>query len=249
MLYTVKEVSRLAHVTIKTLYYYHKIGLLLPCKISDAGYRLYGPSELERLQQILFYRELDFSLQKIKQILDGGADRLSVLSSQRGLLKKRIGRLEYLIQTLDESIRAAAKGEAMEQSKMFKGFATEEEWKAALSEQSRYVKETYGYDLLERPVDVRQMNQSASEAAYFLNEISRCLLQGIKFDDKKIQDLIEQHLDFLNQNGRNIFPDGFAAQTVFFLNDDFHRKMLENQQTGLAYYLCTAARAFAEQHV
>ncbi|XWX60162.1 MerR family transcriptional regulator [Desulfitobacterium sp. AusDCA] len=62
MLYTVKEVAELAGVTIKTLHHYHKIGLLLPCEITDAGYRLYGPKELERLQQILFYRELDFSL-------------------------------------------------------------------------------------------------------------------------------------------------------------------------------------------
>jgi DNA-binding transcriptional MerR regulator len=57
MLYTVNEVA-----TVKTLHHYHKIGLLEPCDISDAGYRLYGNEELERLQQILFYRELDFSL-------------------------------------------------------------------------------------------------------------------------------------------------------------------------------------------
>jgi DNA-binding transcriptional MerR regulator len=62
MLYTVNEVARLTGVTVKTLHHYHKINLLEPCAISDAGYRLYGNEELERLQQILFYRELDFSL-------------------------------------------------------------------------------------------------------------------------------------------------------------------------------------------
>lgn len=57
MLYTLKEVSELSGVTIKTLHHYHKIGLLAPCEISEAGYRLYGTKELERLQQILFYRK------------------------------------------------------------------------------------------------------------------------------------------------------------------------------------------------
>lgn len=63
--YTVTEVARLAGVTVKALHHYHKIGLLKPCKVTEAGYRLYGTKELERLQQILFYRELDFSLEQI----------------------------------------------------------------------------------------------------------------------------------------------------------------------------------------
>ncbi len=67
--YTVKEIAELTGVTIKTLHHYHKIGLLEPCKVTDAGYRLYGIKELERLQQILFYRELDFSLGDIKKLL------------------------------------------------------------------------------------------------------------------------------------------------------------------------------------
>lgn len=85
-MYTVKELSDLAKVTIKTLHYYHKIGLLLPCEVSEAGYRLYGMKELERLRQILFYRELDFPLKKIKQILDDEPDRLSILFEQRQLI-------------------------------------------------------------------------------------------------------------------------------------------------------------------
>lgn len=69
-MYTVKEVSELSKVTIKTLHHYHKIGLLLPSRISDAGYRLYGMKELERLQEILFYRELEFSLDQIKEMCE-----------------------------------------------------------------------------------------------------------------------------------------------------------------------------------
>ncbi len=66
MSYTVHEVAKLSGVTIKTLYHYQKIGLLMPESIAGNGYRYYGDKELEQLQQILFYRELDFQLEKSK---------------------------------------------------------------------------------------------------------------------------------------------------------------------------------------
>lgn len=86
MQYTVKEVERLTGVTVKALHHYHKIGLLVPYEISDAGYRFYGENELERLQQILFYRELDFSLKDIKKAMDNEPNRLECLTQQKDLL-------------------------------------------------------------------------------------------------------------------------------------------------------------------
>ncbi|MFC7393781.1 MerR family transcriptional regulator [Scopulibacillus cellulosilyticus] len=249
MLYTVKELSELANVTIKTLYHYHKIGLLLPCKVSEAGYRLYGIKELERLQQILFYRELDFPLKEIKQILDGEPDRLLILSGQKKLLLSRMRRLERLVQTIDESISHTAKGEVMDKSAMFKGFDSKEEWTEALSEQNQYLKETYDYDLLkENSIDVQSMNESAIEAKRFMNGMAQGLNDGLKFDDKKVQTLIHQHINFLTHHGHETTAESFAQTTRFFLNDDFHRNMLEAQATGLSYYLCIAAEAFASNY-
>lgn len=245
MLYTVKEMSQMANVTIKTLHHYHKIGLLLPCKVSEAGYRLYGMKELERLQEILFYRELDFPLEKIKQILDGKPDRLSILSKQRKLIFARKQRLEQLVQTLDVSIEHTRKGEVMDKSALFKGFESEEEWKEALSEQYEYLNEKYGYDLhVETPIDVQSMNESALEAKRFMGGMAQSLKDGLRVDDKKVQQLIYNHLDFLNDHGHEITAADFAKQTRFFLNDDLHLKMLESQQQGLSYYLCIAAQTF-----
>lgn len=248
MLYTVKEMTQLANVTIKTLHHYHKIGLLLPCKVSDASYRLYGMKELERLQEILFYRELDLPLKKIKQILDDEPDRLSVLSEQRQLILARKQRLEQLVQTPDESIEHTRKGEVMEKSTMFKGFESEEEWKEALSEQNEYLKEKYDYDLLEEnEIDVKSMNGSALEAKRFMDGMAQSLKDGLKFDDEKVYQLVHQHLDFLNHHGHKTTAEDFAKQTRFFLDDDFHRNMLEGQQVGLSYYLCIAAETFASE--
>ncbi|YCA42027.1 MerR family transcriptional regulator [Bacillus sp. JZ8] len=246
MLYTVKQISELTNVTIKTLYHYHKIGLLLPCKISEAGYRLYGIKELERLQQILFYRELDFPLKKIHQLLDGEPERLSILSDQRKLLLARMERIKRLVQTLDESIHFTMKGEIMDKSEMFKGFESEKEWAEAMTDQKEYLKEKYDYDLLkENQIDVQSMNEQALEAKHFMDSIANALKEGLKFNDEKVQDLIKQHIDFLNNQGHNTRAEDFAIQARFFLNDDFHRNMLESQQTGLSYYLCIAAETFA----
>lgn len=70
MPYKVKEVADLVGISVRTLHHYDEIGLLKPESISPAGYRLYTDRDLERLQQILFFKELDFNLQEIKKILD-----------------------------------------------------------------------------------------------------------------------------------------------------------------------------------
>lgn len=82
-MYTVHEVAKLAHTTVKTLHHYHKIGLFIPEQTTEVGYRLYGKKGIERLQQILFYRELDIPLKEIKKLLDGEIDRENTLIQQK----------------------------------------------------------------------------------------------------------------------------------------------------------------------
>ena len=95
---TVKKVSDLTGVSVRTLQYYDKIGLLSPSELSDAGYRLYDDTALERLQQILLFRELEFPLKEIKAILDSpNFDGKKALSQQIELLELRKQHLENLI--------------------------------------------------------------------------------------------------------------------------------------------------------
>ncbi len=95
---TVNEVSRLTGVSIRTLQYYDKIGLLHPAKYSEAGYRLYDDACLERLQQILLFRELEFSLKEIREILDSPSfDRSKALAQQIELLTLKKEHIENLI--------------------------------------------------------------------------------------------------------------------------------------------------------
>lgn len=95
---TVKQVSELTGVSVRTLQYYDRIGLLKPTKLTDAGYRLYDDTALERLQQILLYRELEFPLKEIKAILDSPQfDRSKALSQQIELLQFKLEHIERLL--------------------------------------------------------------------------------------------------------------------------------------------------------
>ncbi|RGE69190.1 MerR family transcriptional regulator [Eisenbergiella massiliensis] len=94
----INEAAKMTGVTIRTLHYYDQIGLLRPETVTDAGYRLYGEKDMERLSQILFFRELDFPLSQIKEMLDSPSfDRNEALRAQHELLKKKKERLERLI--------------------------------------------------------------------------------------------------------------------------------------------------------
>ncbi|MCK9861371.1 MerR family transcriptional regulator [Paenibacillus sp. ATY16] len=248
MLLSVKEVSEMADVTIKTLHHYHKIGLLMPSEISEAGYRFYGEKELQRLQEILFYRELEFSLEQIKEIMNTNPDRRTILEKQEALLISKSQRLHTLIDTIKLSITSMKEGIPLENKRLFAGFSNEQQWNEALEEQSKHLEETYGIEpLTVQEADVQKMNEQAAEAMTFMSNMADSLRTGVKHNDVKVTDLIKLHIDFLNGHGHKLSALDFAAQTKFFLQDDFHLSMLETQQTGLSYYLAAAAEACQAQ--
>ena len=101
MEYTVKALADLAGVTPRTLRWYDRIGLLKPLRTTEAGYRLYGPAQLDRLQDILFYRELGLDLASIRTILDDPAfDRQAALQSHLAELEARRARRAALLLTV-----------------------------------------------------------------------------------------------------------------------------------------------------
>ena len=107
---TVKEISDLTGISIRTLHYYDEIGLLKPTEKSDAGYRLYDDKALETLQQILFFREFDISLKEIKAVLDNPAlERNQILQVQRKMLVTKKERMERLIASIDDILKGENK--------------------------------------------------------------------------------------------------------------------------------------------
>lgn len=107
---TVKEISDLTGISVRTLHYYDEIGLLNPTEKSDAGYRLYDDKALETLQQILFFREFDISLKEIKAVLDNPAlERNQILQVQRKMLVTKKERMERLIASIDDILKGENK--------------------------------------------------------------------------------------------------------------------------------------------
>lgn len=106
----IKEFARRAGVTVRTLHLYDELGLLKPAAVSDAGYRLYGEAELERLEHILALRFVGFNLDQIKELLDASSPPLGVaLRMQREVIARQKQRLESALAAIDEAERALAR--------------------------------------------------------------------------------------------------------------------------------------------
>ena len=242
--YTVKQVAVMAGVGIKTLHHYHAIGLLRPYGLSQAGYRLYAREQLETLQQILFYRRLGFPLKTIRNLMNDRGDRLADLRDQRARLLQQQEDVARLIATIDRTIASVKGGHIVPDQDLFDGFRSEAEWNAALASHNAHIKDAYDVDI--PPVtDVAAMNDAAARVTAFLQGMAAALRNRVKANAPEVQDRIRAHIAWQASQGHASDAKSFAFQTRFFLDDDFHRDMMESQQTGLAYYLKCAAEAYA----
>ncbi len=119
----VSEVARLAGVSIRTLHHYDEIGLVRPSGRSAAGYRLYAQKDLEQLQQVLFFRELEFPLDEIRRIIGSPSfDVGAALRMQRQLLTERAIRIKALIAAVDAAIHSIKKGTTLTNEERFEVF-------------------------------------------------------------------------------------------------------------------------------
>ena len=142
-MFTVKQLSKMAGVTPRTLHHYDDIGLLKPSRVGDNGYRYYAEETLLTLQQILFYRELGFPLDDIKQIMGRyDFDVLGALQSHKDALQRQASRLNRLLATVDNTIQHIKGEKVMSQKGLFEGFSEEEQEKYALEAEQMYDPET-----------------------------------------------------------------------------------------------------------
>ena len=196
---TVNEVSKLAGVSIRTLQYYDKIGLLNPTGYTDAGYRLYDDTDLERLQHILLFRELEFPLKDIKEIMGSpDFDRNKAIKQQIELLKLKRDHLNDLIK-FAEGIKQTGVN-----NMDFKAFD-----KTKLDEYSRRAKEEWGntpeykeYEMKSKNIDSKLMTENFmllfKEAGDMKTEDP---------NSKEAQDLVRRIQQFITDNMYNCTKD------------------------------------------
>jgi DNA-binding transcriptional MerR regulator len=243
-MYTVKQLSTLAGVTPRTLHHYDQIGLLKPESVGENGYRYYGEKSMLRLQQILFYRELDMPLDEIKKIMGRrDFDVLSALENHKLALRKRINRLEHLIETVDKTILHMKGENTMSPKGLFEGFSEEE--------QERYAKEAEQlYDL----ETVRESNRkwksySAEKKQAVMEEGEQIYLDMIAImpkgaDSPESQAIVERwraHMDYFwtpNLDQLLALATGYVENSRFRDNfDQMHPQLAEFMRDAVKVYV------------
>ena len=172
-MYHIKEAAQLSGVSVKTLHYYDKIGLLVPLK-SENGYRTYSQEDLERLQVILYYKYLGFSLEKIAELLkEDTTDILSHLTRQLDYLTQERQHLDTLISTLQKTIQEQ-KGEIkMTIQEKFTGFSYQDNQKY-----HQKAVEKYGQEVMDQAFE--RQNGREDEATAAFNQVFQALAQNLK---------------------------------------------------------------------
>ena len=219
---TVNEVSKLTGVSIRTLQYYDSIGLLKPTKYSESGYRLYDDTSLERLQQILLFKELEFPLKEIKMIMDApNFDKNKALEQQIELLTMKKEHLENLINFALE-IRMLGVREMD-----FKAFDTKK-----IDEYSKKAKEQWGNTPEYKEYEEKSRNKSDDDRQAIMHDFMLIFtefgnLKSLKPSDpqvqlqvKKLQDYITEHFYHCTTEILNSLGKMYAAGGEFTENID-----------------------------
>ena len=148
-IYTIKKLAEFAGVSVRTLHYYDEVGILKPDFRTANGYRHYGEDAVVKLQQIMFFRELDFSIEEIKEIMSRpDFNVLEALESHRVLLKKRRERLDELLTTLDKTVKTLKGKTEMSIKDYYKGFSDEQ-----IEKYRKEAKERWGEETIQKSED------------------------------------------------------------------------------------------------
>lgn len=250
--YTVKQVAKLSGVSVRTLHHYDEVGLLKPACVGANGYRYYGREELLRLQQILFHRELGFSLEEIGRVLDaGGFDRVAALKAHRTKLEAERRRHARLIRTIDETLAALQGAAKMEDKAMYRGFdpkrqaAHEKELIERYGEGARPAIEharSVMANATQADFEARQVEQAAIEDA-----MAAALKGGSPADSQHVQVLVGRlHAWVGAWWGVAPSRERFTGLGRFYVEHPEFRERYEAKASGLAEYLAEAMRVFAD---
>ncbi len=248
MNYTITELSRLAGVSTRTLRYYDVYGLLKPVGAKPGGVRLYGPGEVDLLQQILFYRELGVALADIKRIVGSPAfDADAALISHREALLARRDRLDRLIATVADVLRTR-KGELI--------MKDEDKFKALKKQDLEENERKYGKEVRDRYGDAVVEDANAKYAgmnpdAYakmqtMSSEIIRLLLQAMDEGDERgdtAKRLVRLHKDWLMIFWTEYTPEAHKNLGDAYVEDERFRAFYDKYRPGAAAFLRDAIRA------
>lgn len=249
MEYTVQKLGKLSGVSTRTLRYYDEIGLLKPARISSSGYRIYGGPEVDRLQQILFYRELGFPLEAIREVLSSpGFDRESALRIHWNNLLERKAQLDTLIATVEKTIALSEGRITMTDSEKFEGF------KQKLiddneKEYGKEVREKYGNEAVDAS-NRKLMGMTPADHAAFTRlteELTATLAEAVETRDPHsplAQKAAALHKDWLMFHWSQYSPEAHAGLARMYVDDARFKAHYDSEKPGTAEFLRDAILIF-----
>lgn len=242
MEYTIQKLARLAGITTRTLRYYDEIGLLNPQRISSSGYRIYGQQQVKRLQQILFYRELEVPLDQIKAILeDENFDQRAALEQHRELLVQKREQINALIANVEHTIDALEGRSSMSDTQRFEGFKQQmiDENERKYGQEAR---ERYGDEAVDRSNQkFKNMTQEQYQAITALEqEFRQTLAEAFKTGDpagELAQKAVDLHRRWLTFYWDHYSKEAHAGLGQMYVDDPRFRAYYDQQQPGTAAFL------------
>lgn len=248
MSYSVGQVAGFAGVTVRTLHHYDEIGLLVPGERSHAGHRRYGDADLDRLQQIMFYRELGFPLDEVAALLDDPeADPREHLRRQHALLSARIGKLQAM---------AAAVEHAMEARKMGVNLTPEEKFEVF----GDFDPDAYADEVRERWGSSEAYKESQRRTASYTKEdwkrlteefdavhrkMAEVMASGLPTDSAEAMDVAEEHRRFISSGYYDCSYEMHTCLGEMYVADERFTATYEAIRPGLAVYMRDAMLANA----
>ena len=250
MEYTVKTLAQLAGVTPRTLRWYDKEGLLKPLRTTDAGYRIYGPEQVDRLQMILFYRELGLELSAIRSILNDPAfDRTTALERHLTELEARRKRLDTLILTVQKVMIEAKGGNKMSDSEKFEAFKQN----VVQHNEDTYgteIREKYGDEAVDRAhANILSLTQEGyADWKALEEEILSALTAAVRSKQSPSsaegQRIAELHRRWLSFSWETYTPQAHAGLARMYVLDERFTAYYDKEEPGCAAFLRDAILAY-----
>lgn len=242
MEYTILKLAKIAKISTRTLRYYDEIGILKPKRINSSGYRIYGSEEVDRLQQILFYRQFALELTEIKDILNiTEFNKINALRDHKKKLYEKREQIDILIKNIEKTIAASEGGTSMSDNEKFEGFKQ----KMIDENEEKYgeeIRAKYGKETIEKSNQkVKNMTKEESEKISALaQDMSKTLIEAIKTGDpagRLAQKAVQMHKEWLCFYWDTYTKEAHAALGQMYVEDERFKKYYDDIHPGCAEFL------------
>lgn len=256
MAYTVKNLSELSGVTVRTLHFYEEAGLLKPAYYGSNKYRYYEEKELLQLQQILFFKELGFTLKQIQKVVGkSDFDQLAALHSHKKALSKEWEKIGLLLKTIDRTINHLKGKKKMKDKEIFDGFNIT--LVKAKEGQSYSTAEKLVLQSVKNPTKNTKDVERRGKAYYdnitktahsLFKELVHCIEKGLDPSTDEVQKIIKKHHAFVEETHAATQKVYKAMAQLYSEHPDF-RKKLDPFHHELASFMADGMKTFADQEL